>query len=469
MISIVRAPSACLSPLIGLLKALKPFGASPAALIANAASGLRQSSAESRTGFRDRFAAEFGEVTHALGARTMLIMIDDLDRCRPDSVLEVMEGINFLVSSGECFVVLGMARERVERAVGLSFKEIAREMVLPLGESGNGADKDAREREKETRERQTRWEYGRHYLEKLINIEIPVPVIRSEQAAQLLQARQTNSVTSLWKRGAIGTLQALVAGLALLLAAAVFHYGHGLPSWKPDTHREGGESTKTGAAATSIPSAASPPILIKQSGKPPQDPRTRPAELIPGQEDGPGWAWMLAGFVLLVTSAVALVLSRPHIVVRDSKSFRDALAIWDEVIVSTQNTPRKLKRFMNRLRWLAMRTRKIEPAPGAWGRIRQAWDEFRGHLAVEAPGQIPEAVLVGLAAMQAAGKDWADLNSIDWSEFATDEEEPKRKEALGAHQKHVELAAADSTFGNWPPTPEQMRLFDELSRAVTVS
>ncbi len=160
---------------------------------------------------------------------------------------------------------------------------------------------------------------------------------------------------------------------------------------------------------------------------------------------------MLAGFVLLVISAVALVLSRPHIVVRDSKSFRDALAIWDDVIVSTQNTPRKLKRFMNRLRWLAMRTRKIEPAPGGWGRIRQAWDEFRGHGAAEAPGQIPEAVLVGLAAMRAADAN-KDKNALELA-FAT----------------HAAGAGSDSTFGNWPPTPEQMALFDELSRAVTVS
>ncbi len=278
-------------------------------------------------------------------------------------------------------------------------------------------------------------------------------------------------MASLWKRGAIGTLQALAGGVALLLAAAVFHYGHGLPSWKPDTHWEGVKPTGTGAAATSIPPPVAPPMLKEKDDRAKllSEPRARLAELIPGTEDSPGWSWMLAGFVLLVLSAVALVLSRPHSVVRDSKSFRDALAIWDEVIVSTQNTPRKLKRFMNRLRWLAMRTRKIEPAPGAWGRIRQAWDEFRGHSAAEAPGQIPEAVLVGLAAMQGAGKDWADLNSIDWSEFATDEEEPKRKEALNAHQKHVELAAADTTVGNWPPTEEQKRLFEQLSNAVIVS
>ena len=418
--------AAGLSPLVGLLRALKPFGASPAALVANATAGLRQAGAESRTSFRDRFASEFEEVTEALGARTMLIMIDDLDRCRPDSVLEVMEGINFLVSSGECFVVLGMARERVERAVGLSFKEIAREMVSqqegPLGDA-----------EKEVRERQARWEYGRHYLEKLINIEIPVPALRSDQAGQLLKAdRLPGNWTSSWKRITFGAVKVLGAIAALLLAAAIFQYGYDLPPLRSDkntpsaTESPGGAPSATDANASAAGAGAVSPNRTVRA----DDGGARAVELIPGQEARPSLGWMFAGLILFVAGAVVLVLSRPQIVVKDSKSFLDALAVWSDVILATQDTPRKLKRFMNRLRWLAMRTRKIGPTPGIWARARQAWDDFLGRGAAEAPGTIPEAVLVGLAALQATGKDIAGLESTDWSEFVTDEQDPKGKRPL---------------------------------------
>ena len=61
------------------------------------------------------------------------------------------------------------------------------------------------------------------------------------------------------------------------------------------------------------------------------------------------------------------------------------------------------------------------------------------------------------------------LSKPNWNEVATDEVDPVRKAALAAHRKHVELASANPGFGNWPPTKEQIRLFDELSRSVTVT
>lgn len=87
----------------------------------------------------------------------------------------------------------------------------------------------------------------------------------------------------------------------------------------------------------------------------------------------------------------------------------------------------------------------------------------------ETPEAMPESVLVRLASLQATGKDIAELESTDWEEFATDIKDPIRTEAHAAHGKHVELASSDPALGNWPPTPDQIRLFDELSRSITVS
>lgn len=46
-------------------------------------------------------------------------------------VLEVLESVSFLISSGDCYVVMGMARERVVGCVGLSFKDVASELLAP--------------------------------------------------------------------------------------------------------------------------------------------------------------------------------------------------------------------------------------------------------------------------------------------------------------------------------------------------
>src|SRR5204863_8225104 len=94
--------------------------------------------------------------------------IDDLDRCQPTQVMEVLESVNFLVTSGDCFIVLAMDRDRVVPCVALSFKEIAAEM--------SDGDDDL----------QARRDYANQYLDKLINIEVPVPSLDAADAEKLL-------------------------------------------------------------------------------------------------------------------------------------------------------------------------------------------------------------------------------------------------------------------------------------------
>jgi photosystem II stability/assembly factor-like uncharacterized protein len=113
----------------GLKGLLQPFGVSPAALLQSAAEGARIQALEAKTSFRMAFADQFHDVTYALKARRMVIFVDDLDRCHPDQVLQILEATNFLASAGDCFIVLGIAREMVLAAVGLAFKEIAEEVV----------------------------------------------------------------------------------------------------------------------------------------------------------------------------------------------------------------------------------------------------------------------------------------------------------------------------------------------------
>ncbi|OHD07470.1 MAG: hypothetical protein A2Y34_04820 [Spirochaetes bacterium GWC1_27_15] len=131
--------------------------------------GIRYST--ENTGFRYKFAKEFKEVTKALGDRNLVIIIDDLDRCKPNTVVTVLEAINFLVSAGDCFFILGLDKDRVEHCVGLDFKDL----VEKYDECNNNSDNTNKLKD-----------FAKKYMEKLINIEIPVPIAEKENSTKLL-------------------------------------------------------------------------------------------------------------------------------------------------------------------------------------------------------------------------------------------------------------------------------------------
>src|ERR1044072_4203617 len=91
-------------------RGITAFGVKPASLLAGVSPGGSICGVGGAGRVRQKFGVEFADVTRALGNRSMLIFIDDLDRCRPENVLETLEAVNFLTTSGDCFVVIGMGR-----------------------------------------------------------------------------------------------------------------------------------------------------------------------------------------------------------------------------------------------------------------------------------------------------------------------------------------------------------------------
>jgi hypothetical protein len=85
-----------------LIRNLRAIGLKPEEILA-----FNTGDGENRKPYHLRFAEQFHDVAAALALRRMVILVDDLDRCRPQYVLDTLEAINFLVSSGECFVVMG--------------------------------------------------------------------------------------------------------------------------------------------------------------------------------------------------------------------------------------------------------------------------------------------------------------------------------------------------------------------------
>jgi hypothetical protein len=401
--------------LVSLWKGLKGFGVNPANLLARDSGRAKVRDLENLTGFRHRFAAEFRDITAALNPRTMLILIDDLDRCRPEMVLEVLESVNFLVSSGDCFVVLGMARERVVRCVGLGFKDVASELLT--------TDPRPEEKELPAEElaRRRRIEFAQQYLEKLINIEVPVPSPTDAQSRRLMLAGgppegepKESRGRRLWREVWPVIRKALPAASVILLLFLGYWLGAtrtGRPQAAPQT--AAAETASIGrfpvAPVAPITSALSPPPTGTIQG---------PARMEEGEEARLP-LWLVALLLIVIVGLGVWRLSiPPGVVLRDSQEFETALATWHPLVFSFRNTPRSIKRFLNRVRYLAMLQREQSAEPARW-QAALAWLLRRpvGRAEQGAAGNghhthIPEEVLVALAAIDHCHPEWLGNNEF---------------------------------------------------------
>lgn len=119
-------------------------------------------------GFLREFEREFALYRAAVGREKFLIMIDDLDRCDPDAVVEVLKAINLIVTSdagaGTTFFVLGFDSRYILRSVEHHFKEFAK-----IGEVVEGR-------------------FGPQYLKKIVNIAVSVPEPDKDAVQKMVEA-----------------------------------------------------------------------------------------------------------------------------------------------------------------------------------------------------------------------------------------------------------------------------------------
>ena len=138
---------------------MKTFSVTPATLIRSSTRLIQFPRFHDRLSFRHQFGHAFGQVCDAFGGRRLIIIIDDLDRCRPEQVVEILEAVNFLTSNGDCFFLLGLDENQVKHAIGLHHRSIAEE----IHRTSNLTNYESRQ------------EYAKDYLEKLINLRVTVP------------------------------------------------------------------------------------------------------------------------------------------------------------------------------------------------------------------------------------------------------------------------------------------------------
>jgi KAP-like P-loop domain-containing protein/PASTA domain-containing protein len=356
-------------------KLLQAFGTNPAALLTVISRGNRIADLDAEISFREKFAKEFRDVTQSLGNdHQLVVFIDDLDRCRPENVRDILEAVNFLVSSGECFVVMGLERKSVIAAVGLSMKEMAAEMYGKPLKDDDPALVAARQ------------EYARNFLDKLINLEVPIPALDTAKARGLFYAGARNPATDPIKaeedarqrewaqRGEQFAHFTVSAGrflIALLLSVTLVWGAFKAGLWIDGYERDqvAAQLHPASAAALSATPAATAPQIVNpaagiQTASLPA-PASPTASSEPSPEIDPGASprpapWQLswpefAAMALLITIAYSALVASKQGATHDSPKFIEALEIWYPLVIARQRTPRAVKRWMNRVRYLATR------------------------------------------------------------------------------------------------------------------
>lgn len=347
-----------------LYKGMQSFGVDPALMFKGLSEQASIKQASAQNTFRTTFARQFNEVADALPYR-MTIVVDDLDRCRPENILEVLETVNFLTTSGRCFVVFGMASERVSAALGMAFEQIADELGDQLRGDGAGADADPA-----TVARARRRAYARDYLEKLINLEITVPQ-RSDLGAHALLTAPPARAASLFATAA----HALGAVWPLSLVAAAVAAGVLLGTTVRMPAPPAAPAVPVAAAAPGPASAPAPvrpqPTSVRQPALPSFLPRFEPGQRSPILATyGPS---LMVGIALVAALVVhgLLRLRAQAIEVQDSLEFKHGLAVWTELAASRRRTPRAIKRWGNRMRYFAMLQQGSEVDEDRGERVRR--------------------------------------------------------------------------------------------------
>ena len=485
--------------IVTLKNALSSFGMDPAVLLTSYLDKARLKNVRQLTSFRTQFAREFDEVTRALEFPPVIV-IDDLDRCSPDTVLDIMESVNFLTSSGRCFVIFGMARERVQASLALSFTNIARELAeFDIAAQDGELHADA--------ERQKRRRYAQDYLEKLINIDILVPNRADIAAYALLDGRTVEGEGKAMRRF-VARARPLVAIGALALAMGLaFNWGYRQPEAQAVEDKDAkAEQSKTllvematssarwkismesanGAILESTKSAANeskkqPNGPKKAGGKDTETPKG--PEFAAGATDGVSAWWWLSGMALAMALGMTafLIIRRLRMqaaVVKDSPAFNDALRIWSSIATLRRNSPRAIKRFGNRIRYLAMLQQgsQLDDTPWYEKAIARVTQWRRGK-AGEAPAEtqrlelaLSEHRVVALGALQTYFQDdkWLSYASAPLdANFKTDQfgipDQFARQfyDAVRAYEK--------ATGAKWPPSKEEIAAFDRSLKGVRIA
>jgi hypothetical protein len=185
-----------------------------------------------------------------------------------------------------------------------------------------------------------------------------------------------------------------------------------------------------------------------------------------GAQDTPATVLVYGPLLLFLLLGVWRFSLRPAVVVKDSPEFVTALRLWHPVVVAKQNTPRALKRFLNRVRFYAMRQRPSQRPVPHWQRLltwlrQRVGGQPQRPLSTAAEPPIPEAFLVALSTIQHCYPEWLQDERL-FTDFAG---------YLKTHEAVLpeEVKNALDAFLKGPPLIAYRRAFMQLSAGIRMS
>jgi len=419
--------------LLVLLKIYGTLNLKPSELMATLRGNAKLADFSAQLGFRYRFAMEFDAAGKALRSSTnpgLVIFIDDLDRCTPSNLMEVLESINFLTTAGPCFIFLGMDEPKVVEIVAKQY------------------DGDQ--------------ERARQYLKKLINLTIPIPDVDELNSVNLSAGADPAAVpVSPWPKRIRAILRSApdigVPALALI-AAIGLSTAQLTATAPPETVRTTQQQpSPKSAPGASAPRQDTPGATTTVSIDLPTIGAERLARTARGL---PFLGIGLSLLIIILLVARRLTTARED-KVEDSKDFRDALTIWHPAVFAADPTPRGVKRHQNRLRLQAMRLRPPRQQPDILDRL------FSRTPPVDDPPDllINEPTLVALGGIVALCRDIPDWSvGSDASAGLPAGSGPAAVQAKIISKCRIRF---EKTFpDDWPPTQASIDAFRILRRSL---
>ena len=345
-----------LIPFIGVLtvltKGLTAFGFNPGLLFRKISHSLKSTGVNADPGLRYRINQYLDDITWALSNRTLVIFIDDLDRCPPDQVLRALECANFLSSNPRrSYIVLGMALDKVLPSISGEFNYIVEEALME--------NKDESVFQRGCRLKEERLAYAKNYLEKMINMEIHIPTTPAEKIERLADSKVENDKLAESNQDKSNRIIRIIDQRVfplLLLAFMLFGIitgGDYAANLYRNSKLDGIQQNKENSDASSKPISHEDPLSIAKEA---DITKTHEKPTIPKGLWRSYW-WICLEILGSVFGAVvfAYYFISKKTEINDDSDFIEALKLWTQIIIMNNKTPRHFKRAVNQLRLLAMR------------------------------------------------------------------------------------------------------------------
>lgn len=125
----------------------------------------------------EQFNKEFLVFREALAGRKFVVFIDDLDRCAPEALVEVLKAVNLIAdrtdASGKTFFVLGFDWEFILNSIEMHFAKFTEQSdIAPR-------------------------EFSREYLKKIVTLPVSIPEPNMDQIGDMVSSLESNSENNL--------------------------------------------------------------------------------------------------------------------------------------------------------------------------------------------------------------------------------------------------------------------------------